>query len=118
MQGTSSKSQDTYPDEQYTLFKPLERSSSSEMIYNILIFLDASPLTLFDGAPANAIEWNQFFDEVFASFITYLVADDERIRYLTSIVARKVMTDGSVSLWRQSQSVGSRTFKHNFWRST
>lgn len=88
------------------------------MIYSILVFLDASPLTIFVGAPENGAEWTQFFQGIFASFMGYLVTDDERIRYLTNTVTRKIMTDGSVSLWRKSQSVGSDTFTHNFWKST
>jgi neurofibromin 1 len=88
------------------------------VIYNILVFLDASPLTLFMGAPNNGADWAHFFEDIFSSFMAYLITDDDRIRCLTHTVARKIMTDTSVSLWRKSQSVGSQTFKQNFWKST
>jgi neurofibromin 1 len=88
------------------------------MIYSILVFLDASPFALFIGAPNNGPDWILFFEDIFTSFTTYLVTDDERIRYLTSKVARKIMTDGSVTLWRKSKSLGSRTFKYTFWKTT
>ena len=88
------------------------------MIYSILVFLDSSPLTIFYGAPNSGAEWIAFFEDNFASFTTYLITDDERIRYLANTVARKIMTEGSVALWRKSKSLGSRTFKYNFWRTT
>jgi neurofibromin 1 len=88
------------------------------MIYNILLFLDASPLTVFIGAPDDGADWSHFFEEVFASFMAYLVTDDERIRYLTNIVTRKIMTEGSMTIWRSIQSLDSQTFKYNFWKST
>ncbi len=88
------------------------------MICSILVFLDASPLTLFSGAPNNYDDWIVFYEDIFASFTTYLITDDDRIRFLTNTVARKIMTESSVPLWRKSQSLGSRTFKYNFWKST
>jgi neurofibromin 1 len=88
------------------------------MVYNILVFLDASPLTLFIGAPDGGAEWVYFFEDVLASCMKYLVTDDDRSRYLANTVARKIMSDGSVSLWRRSQHPGSRTFMYNFWKST
>ena len=116
--GTSVKARDSHPDEQYTLLKPLEVTSSTNVIYSILLFLDASPLTLFMGAPNNGADWAHFFEDIFSSFMAYLITDDDRIRYLTNTVARKIMTDTSVALWRKSQSFGSQTFKRNFWKST
>jgi neurofibromin 1 len=88
------------------------------MVYSILLFLDASPLTIFVGAPENGAEWSSFYKDIFRSFMGYLVADNERTRYLANTVARKIMTEGSVSLWRKSQSLGSDTFTYNFWKST
>lgn len=109
---------DSYPNEQYTLLKPLEVNTSSDIVYSILVFLDASPLTLFLGAPDNGPEWTLFFEDIFTSFTTYLVLDEERIRYMTNVVARRIMTNGAVTLWHKSKSLGTRTFKYNFWKST
>lgn len=88
------------------------------MVYSILVFLDASPLTVFIGAPDDGAEWGRFFQEVFASFMAYLVTDDERLRHLTNIVARKIMTEGSVAIWRSSENLATQSFKLNFWTST
>jgi neurofibromin 1 len=118
LKGTTTNPRNSYPDEQYTLLKPLEITTSSYMISSILVFLDASPLTLFIGAPDSGAEWITFFEDVVASCMTYLVTDNESIRYLANTVARKIMTDGAVALWRKSQILGTGTFKYNFWKST
>jgi neurofibromin 1 len=109
---------DSYADEQYTLLKPLENANSSELLCTILLFLDASSLTLFNGAPNFGPEWLVFFEETFATFSTYLATDDERIRSLANTVARKIMSEGTVSFWRKTRSVGSKPFKYNFWKTT
>jgi neurofibromin 1 len=118
MKVTSSGRRDSYPDEHFTLLKPLEVTNSTDMTYSILSFLDASPLTLFTGAPNDSDDFILFYEDVFASFTTYLLTDDDRIRFLTNTVARKIMTECSGPLWQKSQSLGPRTFKHNFWKST
>lgn len=118
LKGTSSNARDSYHDEHYALLKPLEANSSMDMIHSILLFLDASPLTVFIGAPDDGADWGHFFEDVFASFMAYLVTDDERIRCLTNNVARRIMTEGSITFWRASQSFGSQSFKINFWKST
>jgi len=118
MQSTSPGRRNSYPDEQFTLLKPLEITYSSDMTYSILSFLDASPLTLFTGAPSDSENFIAFYEDVFASFTTYLITDDDRVRFLTNRVARKIMTECSGPLWHKSQSQGSRTFNYNFWKST
>lgn len=88
------------------------------MIYSILAFLDASPLTLFTGAPNDSDDFIIFYEDIFASFTTYLTTDDDRIRSLTNVVARKIMTECSSPLWQKGQSLGPRPSKYNFWKST
>lgn len=116
--GNASKTRDPYSDEQYSLLKPLDSSLPPEMVYGIFVFLDASPLTLFIGSPAVGAEWQYFFDDVFASTVKHLTAEDERIRYMANNVARKVMSDGSVPFWHRSHAGSSRLFINNFWKST
>jgi neurofibromin 1 len=117
-QTSALRPRDSYPTEQHTLLKPLDVSTSGDIIYSILVFLDASPLTIFLGAPDNGPEWTIFFEDIFTSFAAFLVLDDDRIRYMTNTVTRRIMTSGSVMLWHKSKSLGSRTFKYNFWKST
>lgn len=87
-------------------------------MFRILIFLNLLPLTLFEGAPTDIGEHDEFFEEIFASFVSCLDTDDERTRHLTSSVARKLMSDESVSLLRKSLESGSQNFQKIFWRST
>ena len=89
-----------------------------DMILSILQFLDASPLTVFVGAPNDVDDWSFFFEDVFSAFLVYLVTDEERIRRLTTAVANRIMTEGSITIWRASQSFGAEAFKRNFWKST
>lgn len=88
------------------------------MVYNILVFLDASPLTLFIGSPDGGDEWQYFFNDVFTSTMKHLISDDEQVRYMANNVARKVMSDGSLPFWHRSRQGRSRHFIHNFWQST
>jgi neurofibromin 1 len=76
------------------------------------------PLTLFEGAPNEIAEYDNFFEDVLASLVACLETDDERIRYLTSTIARKLMSDGSVFLLRRSLDSGANTFRTKFWRSS
>lgn len=74
---------------------------------------------LFDGAPTDPDKYQLFFDENFASFVSCLsTTDDERIRYLISTVARKLMVDGSSILLQRSLELDRRSFPRNFWRSS
>jgi neurofibromin 1 len=93
-------------------------ASSTDMIYSILAFLDASPLTLFNGAPNDSDDFILFYEDIFASFTTYLITDDDRIRFLTNAVARKIMTECSGPLLQKGHSLGPRASKYNFWKST
>jgi len=93
-------------------------AGSTDMIYSILAFLDASPLTLFNGAPNDNDDFILFYEDIFASFTTYLITDDDQIRFLTNAVARKIMTECSGPLLQKGQSLGPRPSKYNFWKST
>ena len=88
------------------------------MIYSILLFLNASPLTVFLGTSEGGSDMARYFKDVFESFIIYIVTDDERVRYLTSIIARKIMTEGTLANWRANGNVCSELLRLNFWRST
>jgi neurofibromin 1 len=108
----------SHSGDQHALLKAAEISSSSDLTYRILILLNLLPLTLFQGAPTDVSEHDKYFEENFAYFVACLDTDDERVRYLTGSVARKLMSDGSVFLLRKSLESGSQTFQRNFWRST
>jgi neurofibromin 1 len=93
------------------------------MAHSILLFLDASPLTIFKGtsageAPAEGDDGpNKFFDDIFNALLEYLVTDDEKVRYLTNSVVQKITITGTVAFWNRSQSEHLHRFILNFWRS-
>jgi neurofibromin 1 len=117
-QSQSSKIRESYSEEPYPILKPLEVTSSSDMIYNILLFLDASPLTLLVGAPDKPDEWIKFFEGTLAHFLNYLITDDERIRHMTCTVARKLMTEGTIAIHRRIEAAEVGVFKQTFWKTS
>lgn len=110
------KSRDSYPTEHY-----LHAASSSDMIYHILIFLDASPLTLFLGAPRAPREMVLFLESSFTWFTSYLVSDNDVTVRMTSNVARKLMiqgTEGHFHSQAQGAALDFPILKYHFWKST
>ena len=105
-------------EEPYSILKPLEGTTSSDMIYNILLFLDASPLTLLVGAPDNTNDLVKFLEGILSSFLGYLVTDNERIRHMACTVARKLMTDGAVAIHRRVDVSEVEVFKQTFWKTS
>jgi neurofibromin 1 len=105
-------------DDQYVILKPLDTLVSMDLTYRILNLLSLRPMILFDGAPDDPAEYEMFFEENFASFVSCLTTSDERIRHLTSTVARKLMVDGSSILLSRSLHLGNNSFYGSFWRST
>ncbi|RDW66243.1 hypothetical protein BP6252_09878 [Coleophoma cylindrospora] len=118
LKAASPVSRDSFPDEHYTLLKPLESVPSTDLIYNILLFLDASPLTLFEGAPTEDADWDQFFDELCQTFTKYLMTEDEQVRDITSSVVRRLMSVGGITQWRAEEMHGYDLMRTNFWRSS
>jgi neurofibromin 1 len=87
------------------------------MICNILHFLDASPMTLFEGPPSEGAERNRFFLDNFSSIISCVVAANESIRRLAAGVARRLFREGTVlKLLREFGALDSLGFKSSFWR--
>jgi len=103
--------------EDYAASKP-SSTLPNEIVYNILLFLDSSPLTLFMGAPPGGPEWQVFFDDIFASSMKYLVSEDERVRRVMNTVTRRLLSDGSLSFWKRSRGHGERLVIQNVWRSS
>jgi neurofibromin 1 len=129
--GSSVKPRDSYPDEQFTLLKPVEPTNSSDIICSVLTFLDASPLTLY-AAPSATVyaggsttgeAWDRFIEKTLNNFVSWLVSDDARIRYMANSVTRKLLVNGTRSLKLRRERIEGGTFdphtyKHNFWRSS
>ncbi|KFY44765.1 hypothetical protein V495_03267 [Pseudogymnoascus sp. VKM F-4514 (FW-929)] len=93
-------------------------SSSTEMTYRCLDFLNVLPLTLFGRAPTSLAEYEVFFQENFAILVGCLVDEDPKVRRMASSVTRKLLKNGSVFLLHKGASKDSEGFPANFWKST
>ena len=110
---------DMYVGDQPSPRKIADSGSPIAMIRNILDFLDASPMTLFEGAPEDSSEREVFFESNIESFISCMTAADESVRRLAGRVAKKLFADTSVmTLVRASKRLASPQFKANFWKLT
>lgn len=97
--------------------KFIEGPSSINMICNILNFLDASPMTLFEGPPDDRADIDRFYQENFASIISCVVAANESIRQLATRVAKRLFAEDDIlKTLRISKGLESPTFKSNLWR--
>lgn len=116
---TSALLTDVYFGDQALQRKNAEAGAAINMICNILDFLDASPLTLFEGPPEKDRERDQFFEDNLVAFISCLVSSNERVRKLAMRVAKRLFADESVlQPLRASKRIDSQEFKSNFWKLT
>ncbi len=99
--------------------KSVEAGSSIVMTCNILNFLDASPMTLFEGAPEGGNERDEFFEENFESFISCMIASDQSVRRLAAGVGRRLFADEAIlKSIRTSKKLETQQFKGTFWKLT
>lgn len=97
--------------------KPSESPSSVAMISNILKFLDASPMTLFEGPPSEPSDRDRFYQENLEAIIFCVIAPNESVRRLAAAVATRLLTNEPVLLMlRSSNAFGSQDLKSRFWR--
>ncbi len=115
----SSLFTDIYIGDHTVSRRTAEPSSSISMTCNILDFLHASPLTLFEGAPEDPTEKRRFFEDNFESFISCMIASDGSVRRLAVGVAERLFADETVlKAIRASKRLDSQQFKANFWKLT
>ncbi|KAL1842978.1 hypothetical protein VTJ49DRAFT_3455 [Mycothermus thermophilus] len=99
--------------------RAVESSPSVTMVCNILGFLDASPMTLFEGPPPDRNDRDRFYEENLQALVSCVVAADEAVRKLATGVARKLFAREEVkSILRTSARLRGRPFKTRFWRLT
>lgn len=100
-------------------YKPTIEPTAITTLSNILTFLDASPMTLFEGPPEDYAERERFYEDTFESFIPCLVVNNEAIRRLAVPVAKRILADDNVlQLLRSSKKIDSPAFKIKFWKLT
>ena len=108
-----------YIEDQAAQRRAVESASSINMVCNILSFLDASPMTLFEGPPKDRGERDHFYEENLEALISCIIAADESVRRLATGVAKRLFAKEQVlSSFRASKGLGSKAFKTKFWRLT
>jgi neurofibromin 1 len=108
-----------YIEEQNAQRKAVESASSISMVCNILNFLDASPMTLFEGPPNDRSERDRFYEENLEALISCIIAADDSVRRLATGVAKRLFAKEQVLLTlRSSKGLSSKAFKSKFWRLT
>ncbi|KAK4165082.1 putative inhibitory regulator protein IRA1/2, partial [Cladorrhinum sp. PSN259] len=117
LQTMSEMLHEGYIEDQPTQRKLLESSVMVSMISNILNFLDASPMTLFEGPPTEKNQRDHFYEENFEALISCIIAADENIRRLATGVAKRLFAEeGLLKMLRGSKGVSSKAFKTSFWQ--
>ena len=110
---------EAYVEEQPSQRKQVESASSINMMCNILTFLDASPLTLFEGPPLDRYDRERFFQENLEALISGVVAADESVRRLaTGVMKRLFASEKAVATLRAFETPAPRAFRARFWRLT
>ncbi|KAI0397175.1 GTPase [Xylariaceae sp. FL0594] len=95
------------------------RTSNDIVICNILKFLDASPLSLFESTSPEAKLSDSFYEEIYESFVSCLVTANDTVRTLSRSVAERILpTNGLLASVRQATPLDSDDFKLKFWRLT
>jgi neurofibromin 1 len=108
-----------YVEDQSAQRKAAESPSSVNIVCNILSFLDASPMTLFQGPPENGSEQDLFYRENLESLVSCVVAADESVRRLATGVAKRLFARESVlAKLRSCKGIKSQEFRTDFWRLT
>ncbi|KAI1139653.1 GTPase [Hypoxylon sp. FL0543] len=120
LKAMSAISADLYIGDRHSQRKASETSASTTaVICNVLNFLDASPMTLFDSPPSDASEAEQFYEDIFEAFVSCLVTANDSVRALASSVAKKLLApNGILSSLRKSKRLDSHSFGIKFWRLT
>ncbi|KAI1382753.1 GTPase [Hypoxylon trugodes] len=120
LKAMSAISADLYIGDRHSQRKASETNSSTTLVIcNILNFLDASPMTLFEAPPSDSVEAEQFYEEIFEAFVSCLVTANDSVRALASGVARKLLApNGILSSLRKSKRLDSHSFGIKFWRLT
>lgn len=92
-------------------------AANTTMICNILRFLEPSPKTLFENAPAENID--TFYEENFEGFVSCLVSPNNQVRTLASAVAKRLLVpDGILVSLRSSGQLKSQNLMLRFWKLT
>ncbi|KAI3341615.1 GTPase [Ustulina deusta] len=95
------------------------RTANGIVICNILKFLNASPLSLFESTSPDAKNSDLFYEEIYESFVSCLVTANDTVRTLSRPLAQHILpTNGLLASVRQATPLDSDSFKLRFWKLT
>ncbi|KAJ2986095.1 hypothetical protein NUW58_g5193 [Xylaria curta] len=95
------------------------RTANEIVICNILKFLTASPLSLFESESLDAKNSDSFYEEIYESFVSCLVTANDTVRTLSRPLAQDILpTNGLLASVRQATPLDSDSFKLKFWKLT
>lgn len=94
-----------------------KKSSPYPIICNILDFLDASPMTLFEGPPEDPLESEMFYEANFEAFMSCMITANDNVRRRAAGVAKKLISNEDLLFkLRESKCLDIKTFKNDFWK--
>ncbi|KAI0403526.1 GTPase [Xylaria palmicola] len=95
------------------------RAANEVVVCNILQFLTASPLSLFESLSPEAKNSDSFYEEIYESFVSCLVTANDTVRTLSRPLAQNILpTNGLLASVRQATPLDSDSFKLKFWKLT
>ncbi|TGJ85449.1 hypothetical protein E0Z10_g3290 [Xylaria hypoxylon] len=95
------------------------KTANEIVICNILKFLNASPLSLFESASPDVKNLDSFYEEIYESFVSCLVTANDTVRTLSRPLAQDILpTNGLLASVRQATPLDSDSFKLKFWKLT
>ncbi|KAI0973171.1 GTPase [Xylaria arbuscula] len=122
LKAMSAVSTDLYLGVRRTRRKPSTadaRTANGIVICNILKFLNASPLSLFESTSPDAKNSDSFYEEIYESFVSCLVTANDTVRTLSRPLAQSILpTNGLLASVRQATPLDSDSFKLKFWKLT
>ncbi|CAK7217430.1 Ras GTPase activating protein ira2 [Sporothrix eucalyptigena] len=118
MRTMSSQLTSTYATASALQHKSTDYGVPIPMICSILEFLNASPMTLFQGEPGDQDSGDLFFQDNFESFMACMVVADESVRRLAMGVAPRLFTEDTVARYKKMSGHVTQKFKPNFWKLT
>ncbi|RYC65279.1 hypothetical protein CHU98_g953 [Xylaria longipes] len=93
------------------------RTANEIVICNILKFLTASPLSLFESLSPDAKKSDSFYEEIYESFVSCLVTANDTVRTLSRPLAQNILPkNGLLASVRQATPLDSDSFKLKFWK--
>ena len=86
------------------------------IVCSILDFLDAHPMTLYEGPPEDPTQSELFYQTNFESFMSCMITANDHIRRRAVKVAKKFLSNEELLVkLREAKVLNLKVIKQNFW---